>query len=158
MVQDANAHGGVEMTVGEGQGAGVTQNEFEPGVSAQGLARGVHVNLGRIEQHDLAIAAVLVGEPAETCPDFDQPITVRRKQSADGDSVAGILISARGPEDVAVSQVFVGRDRAFRRMRLGAASLAQEGLEAPTARLWMAKSSALPDQPQSHRTTFVRAL
>jgi hypothetical protein len=36
--------------------------------------------------------------------------------------------------------------------------LCQEGLEAPTARRWTAKSSALPDQPQSQRTTFVRAL
>jgi hypothetical protein len=34
----------------------------------------------------------------------------------------------------------------------------QEGLAAPTARRWMAKSSAFPDQPQSHRTTLVRAL
>lgn len=34
----------------------------------------------------------------------------------------------------------------------------QLGLVAPTARRCTAKSSALPDQPQSQRTTFVRAL
>ena len=55
-----------------------------------------------------------------------------------------------------------GRDPRDRLERCGsrgsAWSRGQDGLAAPTARRWTAKSSALPDQPQSHRTTLVRAL
>jgi len=81
-----------------------------------------------------AVTSVLVGQAAESSPDLDQSIASRRKQCSNRDPVAGVLVPAGGPEDVAVAQVLVRGEGAFRRMRLEAAGLCQEGLAAPTAR------------------------
>lgn len=158
VVKHSNAHRGVEVAVGVGQGAGIAEDDVKEMVAGQSFAGRRHVDLGRVEQDDLVVAAILVREPAESGPDFDQAIASSREQRSDGKPIAGVLVPAGGPEDVAVAEVLVRREGSFRRRRPEAAGRCQEGLAAPTARLWMANSSAMPDQPQSHRTTFVRAL
>jgi hypothetical protein len=158
VVEHPNANRGVEVAVGVRQCAGVAEDDLESPVAGQRLAGCSDVHLGRIEQDDLVVAAVLARKPAEPGPDFDQASASGWKKRPNRHSIAGVLVPSGGPEDIAVAEVFVRCERAFPGGRLEAAGLCQDGLAAPTARRWTAKSSAWPDQPQSHRTTFVRAL
>jgi len=134
VMEHPDAHGRVEVAVGIGQLAGVAEQNLDAGVARKSFARRRYMDFGRIEQDDFAVTSVLVGQAAETRPDLDQTVASRRKQGSNRDPVAGVFVPAGGPEDVAVAQVLVRGEGAFRRMRLEAAGLCQEGLAAPTAR------------------------
>ena len=134
VVEHPHADRRVEVTVGVGQRAGIAQQDLEACVARECFPCGSDVDFGRIEQDDFAVTSVLVGQAAETRPDLDQTVASRRKQGSNRDPVAGVFVPAGGPEDVAVAQVLVRREGAFRSMRLEAAGLCQEGLAAPTAR------------------------
>ena len=158
MVEDSDADSGVEVAVGVGQGESVAQDDVAARVAAGPFQGRTDVDLRRVEQDDFAVAAVFVRQPPEAGADLDKAVTLRREQGPERDSVAGVLVPAGSPEDVAVAEILVCGEGARRESRVRTAQISQEGLVAPTARLWMAKSSALPDQPQSHRTMLVRAL
>jgi len=74
VVEHPDANRGVEEAVGVGQGAGVAKYDFDALVACECLAGSRYVHLGRIEQDDLTVAVVLVGEPAESRSDLDQTI------------------------------------------------------------------------------------
>ncbi len=134
VVEHPHAHRRVEVAVGVGQCAGVAEQNLETCVARESFPRRRYMDFGRIEQDDFAVTSILVGQSAESRPDLDQAIPSRRKECSNRDPVAGVLVPAGGPEDVAVAQVLVRGEGAFRRMRLEAAGLCQEGLAAPTAR------------------------
>ena len=58
----------------------------------------------RVEQHDLPEAPVLVGKPAKTGPDLDEPASAWRQERAERDAVALVLVASSRPEEVAVSR------------------------------------------------------
>jgi len=73
VVKHADADGGVELAVGEGECGRISQQDPVSRVAAQRVESGGDVDRRRVQQDDLVVVGVLAGEPAENPPDLDQP-------------------------------------------------------------------------------------
>jgi len=123
VVDHTHAHDRVERPVRDGECIGVALLDPDPGVASELLPGRLDVRFRRVEQHDLAVPAVLVGQASVAGTHFDQASARGRQQRPDRDAIAAILVVALRPEDIAVPEVVVARDLMVGRRGAGGAML-----------------------------------
>ena len=108
MVDHAHADRGVERGVGEGEVEGVALHGHVPGVVAEAFPGRGQLDARQIEEHNLAVPAVLIGEAPEARADLDEPVAGPGEKRLERDPIASILVRPARPEAVPIAQIGIG--------------------------------------------------
>lgn len=118
VMEDADGKGGVEGVVGKRQVVKVGGDKGEAGVVAQTVAGVLEHGTGVIEQDDLFVTAIKVGETSKARADFDEacdsfvPARDRGggKFGGEGDALDLVFVGAPLPKFLAPARTFVIHD------------------------------------------------